>query len=129
MKKIIIILLLIVLIVGAVCWLKVRHAEKGTEVFYRRVKISKGAITQEVTATGTVNPIKEVEVGAQVNGKIISLKVDYNSKVTEGQIVAQIDPATYEASYNASLAQLNSAKATLELQRLPGAAQLREGDS
>ncbi len=114
MKKIIIILILIVLVAGAVCWLKVRHAGKSTEVFYRRVKITKGTITQEVTATGTVNPIKEVEVGAQVNGKIISLKVDYNSKVTKGQIVAQIDPATYEASYNASLAQLNSAKATLE---------------
>ena len=75
---------------------------------------SKGTITQEVTATGTVKPMKEVEVGAQVNGKIISLAVDYNSKVAKGQVVAQIDPATYEATYNASLAQLNSAKATLE---------------
>ena len=115
MKKTIFTILLIAIVVGAWCWFRGFHGPNPkTEVFYRRVKVARGTIIQEVTATGTVNPIKEVEVGAQVNGKIISLKVDYNSKVTEGQIVAQIDPATYEASYNASLAQLNSAKATLE---------------
>ena len=53
-------------------------------------------------------------MGAQVNGKIISLAVDYNSKVTKGQVVAQIDPATYEATYSAAKAQLSSANATLE---------------
>lgn len=115
MKKTILTILLLAIAVGAWCWFRGFHgAKNNAEVFYRRVKVGRGTIIQEVTATGTVNPIKEVEVGAQVNGKIISLKVDYNSKVTEGQIVAQIDPATYEASYNASLAQLNSAKATLE---------------
>ncbi|MBQ7652724.1 MAG: efflux RND transporter periplasmic adaptor subunit, partial [Victivallales bacterium] len=115
MKKTILTILLLAIAVGVWCWFRGFHgSDKNAEVFYRRVKIGQGTIIQEVTATGTVNPIKEVEVGAQVNGKVISLKVDYNSKVTEGQIVAQIDPATYEASYNASLAQLNSAKATLE---------------
>ena len=115
MKKAILIIVLLALAAGAFFWLRGKcGGGKSAEISYRRVKVTRGTIIQEVTATGIVNPIKEVEVGAQVNGKIISLKVDYNSKVTKGQIVAQIDPATYEATYNAAQAQLNSAKANLE---------------
>ncbi len=115
MKKIVWLVIALVIVAGG--WWLVngkRGGGKGNEVFYRRVKVGKGTITQEVSATGTVKPIKEVEVGAQVNGKIISLAVDYNSKVTQGQVVAQIDPATYEATYSAAKAQLSSANATLE---------------
>ena len=115
MKKIVWLVIVLAIIAGGWWFAKGRRGGgKGNEVFYRRVKVAKGTITQEVSATGTVKPIKEVEVGAQVNGKIISLAVDYNSKVTEGQVVAQIDPATYEATYSAAKAQLSSANATLE---------------
>ena len=115
MKKIVWLIVVLAVIAGG-WWFAKGHrgGSKGAEVFYRRVKVAKGTITQEVSATGTVKPIKEVEVGAQVNGKIISLAVDYNSKVTKGQVVAQIDPATYEATYSAAKAQLSSANATLE---------------
>ena len=115
MKKIVWLVVVLAIVAGGWWFVKVhRGGGKGSEVFYRRVKVAKGTITQEVSATGTVKPIKEVEVGAQVNGKIISLAVDYNSKVTKGQVVAQIDPATYEATYSAAKAQLSSANATLE---------------
>ena len=115
MKKIVWLVIALAIIAGGWWFVKGRRGgSKGNEVFYRRVKVAKGTITQEVSATGTVKPIKEVEVGAQVNGKIISLAVDYNSKVTKGQVVAQIDPATYEATYSAAKAQLSSANATLE---------------
>ncbi|MBR4674025.1 MAG: efflux RND transporter periplasmic adaptor subunit [Victivallales bacterium] len=115
MKKIVWLVIALAIIAGGWWFAKGnRGGGKAGEVFYRRVKVAKGTITQEVSATGTVKPIKEVEVGAQVNGKIISLAVDYNSKVTQGQVVAQIDPATYEATYSAAKAQLSSANATLE---------------
>ena len=115
MKKIVWLVVALAIVAGG-WWFAKGHrgGGKGNEVFYRRVKVAKGTITQEVSATGTVKPIQEVEVGAQVNGKIISLAVDYNSKVTKGQVVAQIDPATYEATYSAAKAQLSSANATLE---------------
>ena len=115
MKKIVWLVVVLAIVAGGWWFAKGRRGGgKGNEIFYRRVKVAKGTITQEVSATGTVKPIKEVEVGAPVNGKIISLAVDYNSKVTKGQVVAQIDPATYEATYSAAKAQLSSANATLE---------------
>ena len=115
MKKIAVVVLVLVLVCGGWWWLRGRRRSgQQAAVFYRCAKVSVGTITQEVSATGTIKPIKEVEVGAQVNGKIISLSVDYNSRVRKGDVVAQIDPATYEATFNAAKAQLSSAMATLE---------------
>ncbi|MBQ6472822.1 MAG: efflux RND transporter periplasmic adaptor subunit, partial [Victivallales bacterium] len=115
MKKIAV-MILVVALAGCGWWLwrGRRNVATKNAVFYRCAKVASGTITQEVSATGTIKPIKEVEVGAQVNGKIISLTVDYNSRVKKGEVVAQIDPATYEATYNAAKAQLSSAMATLE---------------
>jgi HlyD family secretion protein len=61
-----------------------------------------------------VAPIKKVEVGAQVNGKIVKLFVDYNSVVTNGQVVALIDPQVYDAQYKSSLAQLHANQANVK---------------
>ena len=65
-------------------------------------------------ATGTVQPIKEVEVGAQVNGRIVKLFVDYNSVVTNGQVVALIDPLVYEANYKSALGELHANEANVK---------------
>lgn len=81
---------------------------------FRLSPIAKTDIVKTVEATGTVEPIKKVEVGAQVNGKIIKLFVDYNSLVTNGQVVALIDPQVYDAQYKSALAQLHANEANVK---------------
>ena len=80
---------------------------------YRLSPIVKTDIVKTVEATGTVAPIKKVEVGAQVNGRIVKLFVDFNSHVTNGQIVALIDPQVYDAQYKSALAQLHANEANV----------------
>lgn len=81
---------------------------------YRTAAIGRTDVVKTVEATGTVAPIKKVEVGAQVNGKIVKLFVDYNSTVTNGQVVALIDPQVYDAQYKSSLAQLHANQANVK---------------
>ena len=80
--------------------------EKASVVNYRTAKLVRTDVARTVEATGTVQPIKKVEVGAQVNGRIVKLFVDYNSVVTNRQVVALIDPQVYEANYKSSLGEL-----------------------
>lgn len=121
MKKLILVVILLALVGGGYYFWKKHRVVKDETVYYRTQEVRRGSVTEEVTATGTVDPIQKVSVTTQVTGKIIALDADYNSRVTEGQVIAQIDPDTYEsalASSRASLAsqqaQLKSAEATLE---------------
>ena len=89
----------------------------GTPKF-RFAKIERADVVRTVEATGTVTPRNTksgIPVGAQVNGRIIKLFVDYNSIVTNGQIVALIDPLVYDATYKSAVAQLHSNQAKLVL--------------
>src|SRR5471030_2404555 len=70
-----------------------------------------------VTATGTLNPVVNVTVGSQVSGRISKLYVDYNSVVTSNEVIAEIDPSSYQAAVEQSTADLANARANLELQR------------
>ncbi|MGI9113491.1 MAG: efflux RND transporter periplasmic adaptor subunit, partial [Chthoniobacterales bacterium] len=80
--------------------------------------VTRGEITQAVTATGTLNPVINVQVGSQVSGNIAKLFADFNSDVKAGQTVAQIDPATFQATVTQAEGDLASAQAALELARL-----------
>jgi len=85
---------------------------------FRFAPITRADVVRTVEATGTVTPRNTksgIPVGAQVNGRIVKLFVDYNSTVTNGQIVALIDPLIYEATYKSALAQLHSNQAKLIL--------------
>ena len=82
-------------------------------VRYRTAPVVRADVFRTVEATGTVQPIKEVEVGAQVNGRIVKLFVDYNSTVTNGQVVALIDPLVYEANYKSALGELHANQANV----------------
>ena len=98
---------------GVVRFLDVRKTEAAV-VHYRTAKVVRTDIFRTVEATGTVQPIKEVEVGAQVNGRIVKLFVDYNSVVTNGQVVALIDPLVYEANYKSALGELHANEANVK---------------
>ena len=85
---------------------------------YRLAPIARADIVSTVTATGTVTPRNSpsgIPVGAQVNGKLIKLFVDYNSTVTNGQVVALIDPMVYEANYKSAVARLHVNRANVEV--------------
>ena len=85
---------------------------------YRTAPVSRTDIVRSVSATGSVTPrnsSKGIPVGAQVNGKLIKLYVDYNDVVTNGQVVALIDPQVYDANYKSAVAQLHVNEANVEV--------------
>lgn len=87
---------------------------------YRTAKPTRGEIISTVTSSGNITPVVSVSVGAAVSGTIKELFVDFNSPVKKGQIIAQIDPATFRAqveqsrgNYLAAQANMDKAKVTL----------------
>ena len=87
--------------------------QKGSNQKYRFVKVERGDIRFVVTATGTINPVITVLVGSQVSGTIKALYADYNSRVKEGQVIAQIDPAIFEAQVEQGRANVLNAQANI----------------
>ncbi len=87
---------------------------KGDGPAYRTEAATRGDIEQAVTATGTVNAVTTVQVGTQVSGTIKTLYVDFNSRVKKGQLIAQIDPSTFQSQVQQAQANLSSAQANLE---------------
>jgi HlyD family secretion protein len=84
---------------------------------YATTAVFKGKIVNSVTATGTVEPLKQVEVGTQVSGIISRIYVDYNSKVKKGQKLAELERTTLEAELTSSEATRESAKTEFEYQQ------------
>jgi len=110
---------LIVALVGATAggfyFFRHRHAEP---LSFNTVAVTRGELTATVTATGTLNPVVNVTVGSQVSGRISKLYVDFNSPVTKGETLAEIDPSTYQATVEQATADLANAQANLELQQV-----------
>lgn len=75
--------------------------------------VTKRTITQIVEASGTINPVNTVSVGSTVSGLISAIYVDFNSVVKKGELLAEIDPRTFQATVDQNLAAMNSAEATL----------------
>jgi len=82
------------------------------------VPVERGDISRRVVAHGAVQPVQTVIVGSQVSGIINAVHVDFNDRIERGQILAQIDPSTFEAEYRSARAELDAAEASLELARL-----------
>jgi len=82
-------------------------------VAFRTDPVVRGDVQQNVTATGTVNPVTTVQVGTQVSGTIKSLFADFNSRVKKGQIIAQIDPTFYETQLAQAQANADHADAAM----------------
>ena len=113
MKTFLTLLFLAAAAAGGWYWYQARRPKEAPPA-YRTAPVKRGQVVQEIRATGTVKPIKEVEVGTQVNGRILKLHVDFNSIVTADQIVALIDPAVYEATHAKDCAQLKANEANVE---------------
>ncbi len=87
--------------------------QNGSNQKFRLKKKKKGEINLVVTATGTINPVVNVLVGSQVSGTIKALYADFNSQVKQGQVIAQIDPAIFEAQVEQGRANVLNAQANL----------------
>ena len=86
-----------------------------TDPDYKTAPVARGDLIQLVTATGQLNPMTNVLVGSQVSGNITKLYVDFNSLVTNGEVIAQLDPSNYKAQLAQADGDLANAKAGLEL--------------
>ena len=88
-------------------------SEKPPE--FQSVKVARGDIIQSVTATGDLQPVVTVDIGAQVSGQIKEVLVDFNSRVKAGDVLAKIDPANAVQKLKQTEADLASARANNEL--------------
>ena len=108
--------IVIVLIIGVVLFALFGKSMFGSKesMIYETAQIERRDISSYVTAIGTVSAVTTVEVGTQVSGTIKEIYVDYNSTVKKGQMIALIDPTTFEAQVEQAKANLMHAKAALQ---------------
>lgn len=92
-----------------------KNEDKPLEI--KTEKIEKGSIQNSITATGTIEPVTSVTVGTQVSGIVSKLYVDYNSVVTKGQVIAELDKTNLVSELNNAKANLNAAQSTLDYER------------
>ncbi len=114
-SKLIVILVVLGAGIGGVMYFKNDHADAAV---YQTTAVTRGDLVQAVSASGTLNPVLNVQVGSQISGNIAKLFADYNSLVKSNQVVAQVDPAIFQASVNQAKGDLANAKAVLELQQV-----------
>ena len=105
-----------VVVLGGGVWYFVR--KDNSDAQYETAPVTRGNLVQVVTATGQLDPVVNVQVGSQISGIIKKLYVDYNSVVKSNQLVAEIDPATYQVNVLKAEADVANAKATLELNQV-----------
>lgn len=91
--------------------------EAKHEVSFDNVEVKKGIVSNYITATGTIEPVTEVEVGTQVSGIIDKIYVDYNAQVKKGQLIAEMDRVTLSSELESAKALYDGSKAEYEYQK------------
>lgn len=112
MKRYVKYVLLMIAVLGFILYYRGGHKESAGYVVS---KLSKGAVTEKVTASGIINPISTINIGTQVSGTISEIYVDYNSPVRKNQVLAQIDPSLFEATVAQRQAALDIARAEVQV--------------
>jgi HlyD family secretion protein len=102
--------------IAAGAWYYTRQQEKPKPPEILKVSVSKGPITETVQAMGIIEPRRRVNVGAQVSGVVKELYVDFNSVVTEGQLLAEIESDMYEVQVQVQEANVARQKLDIETQ-------------
>ena len=111
-KYLIGIVIVVILLAGGFLFYRLTSQE-GSNQKFRFAKVERGEVNLVVTATGTINPVINVLVGSQVSGTIKALYADFNSQVKEGQVIAQIDPAIFEAQVEQGRANVLNTQANI----------------
>ena len=106
-------LLACVVLALAAIWFWHRHAANAGTGGYRTATVDRGDIRVAISATGTLSAISTVDVGSQISGQVTAVLVDFNDHVSKGEVLARIDPSTYEAQIAQGSAAVGSARANL----------------
>jgi HlyD family secretion protein len=120
------VLALLVVAAAAGGWYWYQSRSGDDEVRYRIAKVERGSIAAVVVASGTLNAVTTVQVGSQISGQVKEIFADFNTAVKKDQIIAQIDPATFELRVNQARADLDAAEGALAVARSGLAAQQAE---
>ena len=109
--------IVVVLAVAAAsyAWYQVREREAGPR--YRTVRVERGPLQAVVEASGTLNAVSTVQVGAQIAGQVKEIYADFNTPVKAGAVLARIDPSGYELRLNQARADLDAAQSAVALAR------------
>ena len=100
-------------LLGAGYWVWNGRKAGAAEGAFRTTAVERGDIRVAISATGTLSAISTVTVGSQISGQVTDILVDFNSQVKKGDILARIDPSTYNAQIEQGTAQIASARASL----------------
>ncbi len=100
-------LALLALAAGAFAWWRARPRPVTSR--HLTARVARTDLEEVIRATGTVQPLVEVQVGAQVSGRILRVAVDFNSRVRRGDLLAEIDATTYRAQVEQAAASLQAA--------------------
>ncbi|MGH8690089.1 MAG: efflux RND transporter periplasmic adaptor subunit, partial [Burkholderiales bacterium] len=111
---------------GAGGWYWYQWRNGDGEVRYRLAKVERGPIAAVVVASGTLNAVTTVQVGSQISGQVKEIFADFNTAVKKDQVIARIDPATFELRVNQARADLDAAEGALAVARSGLAAQQAE---
>jgi HlyD family secretion protein len=106
-------LVAVILVVAAGIWAYFYVQSRGSAPQYRLARVERGPLTAAVSASGNLNAVITVQVGSQVSGQIKELRADFNSAVKRGQVIARIDPESFEAKVNQARAEVESARASV----------------
>ncbi|MFT3761836.1 MAG: efflux RND transporter periplasmic adaptor subunit [Pseudoxanthomonas sp.] len=106
-----------VAVLGGGLWYWRAHKAAGEEGAFRTATVEQGDIRVAISSTGTLSAISTVTVGSQISGQVTEVLVDYNSPVKKGDVLARIDPSTYQAQFEQGSAQIASAQASLRQAR------------
>jgi HlyD family secretion protein len=113
MKRRLLWILGIVVVAGALSGGYLYTQGIGARPAFRTAAVTRGPLTSAVSATGTLNAVITVLVGSQISGQVKELFADFNSMVKKDQVIARIDPETYEAKVSQAKAQVDAARASV----------------
>lgn len=105
------VVVLAVLGIGAYAYQQ--RGAKAAAGAYRTAQVERGDIRVTISATGTLAAISTVDVGSQISGQVTDVLVDFNDRVRRGQVLARIDPSTFDAQIAQGAASVASARANL----------------
>ena len=111
---------------AAAGWVWVGSRASSDEVRYRLAKLERGPLSAVVVASGTLNAVTTVQVGSQISGQVKEIFADFNTPVKQGQVIARIDPATYELRVAQARADLDVGHSAVAVARSGLAAQQAE---
>lgn len=103
----------VIAVIAIIAW-QMTGNDQSLNINYKTSNVSKGLLSITVTATGTLQPVNQVEVGSEISGTINSVLVDFNDRVKQGQVLARMNTDQLQAKVNQAKASLNLAKAQVK---------------